>query len=298
MTQYVARETLQVAESLADFLEDQALPGTGVPIADFWTGFAALIHDLGPRNRELLSIREDMQGKIDDWHVARRGQPHDAATYEAFLREIGYLVPEGDDFEVVTANVDPEIAHIPGPQLVVPIMNARFALNAANARWGSLYDALYGTDALGDLPAGGAYDPERGARVIAWAKQFMDEAVPLDGASWADVDDLSLDGNGLRIAAGGKAVALVDPAQYAGHSDPDGWELFLFRNNGLGIEVAVKRDHEIGGTDPAGIASPSANSIRSSASRATSAGRPAATTTFSCRKVSLAASHPVFAGTC
>ena len=138
---------LQVASELAAFVNDQALPGTGVTPDQFWQGLSNLAHDLGPKNRALLAKREDIQAKIDAWHVARRGQPHDAATYTDFLREIGYIVPEGPDFSIDTANVDPEIAAIPGPQLVVPIMNARFALNAANARWGSLYDALYGTDA-------------------------------------------------------------------------------------------------------------------------------------------------------
>ncbi len=150
MTERVERNGLQVAVELADFLETRALPGTGVEIGAFWQGFSALIHDLAPRNAALLQTRAQMQAQIDDWHRARAGQPHDAAAYEAFLREIGYLVPEGPDFSVETHGVDPEIAQIAGPQLVVPITNARFALNAANARWGSLYDALYGTDALGD----------------------------------------------------------------------------------------------------------------------------------------------------
>ncbi|MEX0310991.1 MAG: malate synthase G, partial [Tateyamaria sp.] len=145
MTAYLDRSELRVADSLAEFIETRALPGTGVASADFWAGFSALVHDLGPKNRALLAKRADIQSKIDDWHIAHRSGPHDADAYRAFLEEIGYLVPEGPDFDIDTANVDPEIAATPGPQLVVPIMNARFALNAANARWGNLYDALYGT---------------------------------------------------------------------------------------------------------------------------------------------------------
>ncbi|WP_299148766.1 malate synthase G [uncultured Tateyamaria sp.] len=254
MTTYVERADLTVAEVLAQFVESQALPGTGVGSADFWAGFSAIVHDLAPKNRALLETRETMQAKIDAWHVAHRSGPHDATAYEAFLREIGYLVPEGPDFEIETQNVDPEIAHTPGAQLVVPITNARFALNAANARWGSLYDALYGTDALGDLPSGKGYDKDRGARVVAWAKGFLDSAVPLNGAKWAEVDHLGVDGHALVIKAGGQTVTLADPAQYAGHAGGDEWTHFLFRNNGLGIEILVNPNHEIGATDAAGIA--------------------------------------------
>jgi malate synthase len=154
---------------------------------DFWSGLSALVHEFGPENRALLQKRADLQKAIDDWHIARRGQRHDPAAYEAFLREIGYLVPEGVDFQIETANVDPEIAEVPGPQLVVPVMNARYALNAANARWGSLYDALYGTDALGDAPRPGPFDTARGARVVARAKAFLDTAAPLAQGGHADV---------------------------------------------------------------------------------------------------------------
>ncbi|MEL6618909.1 MAG: malate synthase G [Pseudomonadota bacterium] len=254
MTAYIDRADLKVAEPLAQFIEDQALPGTGVATADFWAGFSALVHDLGPRNRALLQLRADMQKQIDDWHIAHRSRPHDAAAYQAFLEEIGYLVPEGPDFEIETRNVDPEIATIPGAQLVVPIMNARFALNAANARWGNLYDALYGTDALGDLPSAGGYDASRGARVIAWAKRFLDGAVPLQGASWSDVDHAGLDGTALILRAGARSVTLKDPAQFAGSAAADDVQRILFRNNGLGIEVVINRDDQIGATDPAGIA--------------------------------------------
>ncbi|MEP1352700.1 MAG: malate synthase G [Tateyamaria sp.] len=254
MATYVERAELRVADTLAQFIETQALPGTGVASADFWAGLSALVHDLGPKNRALLAEREEMQAKVDAWHIAHRASPHDAAAYTDFLKEIGYLVPEGDDFEIETENVDPEIASIPGAQLVVPITNARFALNAANARWGSLYDALYGTDALGDLPTGKGYDAARGARVIAWAKAFLDEAVPLAGAKWADVDYLGREGNALVLRAGGASVALADPTQFVGSATVEDCGKYLFKNNGLGVEVLVNRDNQIGSTDAAGIA--------------------------------------------
>ena len=255
MTNYVERAELQVADTLANFVETQALPGTGVASADFWTGLSALVHDLGPKNRALLDTRANLQAKIDAWHVANRADHFDANAYQQFLRDIEYLVPEGEAFEIDTTNVDPEIANIPGPQLVVPITNARFALNAANARWGSLYDALYGTDALGDLPDGKGYDLARGARVVAWAKGFLDDAVPLAGGKWADVDGVAVVSNSLVVTIAGAPVALSDPAHYAGHTTSDLGAHFLFKNNGLGVEILVDSDHSIGATDPAGIAS-------------------------------------------
>ena len=179
MTKYIDRDGLKIAAELMEFIEADALPNTGVAKDVFWAGLSKLVHELGPKNRALLATRDALQAQIDNWHIARRGAEVDAGEYQSFLREIGYLVPEGPAFQIDTANVDPEIADIPGPQLVVPIMNARFALNAANARWGSFYDALYGTDALGDLPSGGGYDAARGARVIAKGREFLDQAVPL-----------------------------------------------------------------------------------------------------------------------
>ncbi len=247
---YVDRAGLSVARELAAFLEGQALPGTGVEPAAFWDGFAAIIADLTPKNRALLETREAMQRQLDDWHRARRGQPQDVDGYEGFLREIGYLVPEGPDFQIETENVDPEIASVPGPQLVVPIMNARFALNAANARWGSLYDALYGTDAMGDLPSGVGYDPVRGARVIAWAKGVLDEALPLQGVRWSDVTGLSFKG-ALLIETDSGDVALLDPSAFVGFKE-DGSE-FVFKHNGLHVVVCVDDAHPIGAEDPAGI---------------------------------------------
>ena len=247
MTDRIEKAGLQVDAIFAAFVEERALPGTGVSAEAFWEGLSRLAHEMGPENRRLLAVREEMQQKIDGWHMARKGQAHDSAAYEAFLREIGYLLPEGGDFEVETANVDPEIATVPGPQLVVPITNARFALNAANARWGSLYDALYGTDALGDLPEGKGYDAGRGARVIAWAKAFLDEAVPLADGSWADAA-------GLRIEGGALVPALRDGAQFAGYvGDAAAPSRILFKNNGLHVILEVDPKGQIGATDPAGI---------------------------------------------
>lgn len=249
MTEYVARAGLQVAAPLAALVEDEVLTG-GVTPAAFWDGYAAILRDLGPENRALLDRREALQGQIDDWHRARRGQPHDAAAYEAFLREIGYLVPPPAPFTVGTANVDLELAQVAGPQLVVPVSNARFALNAANARWGSLYDALYGTDAIPGQAAPGGYDAARGAQVIAWARAHLDAVAPLDGASWADVTALIPADGALRVTAGARETGLADPAQFAGTAGED----VLLRVNGLLLRIRVDRASPIGRDDPAGIA--------------------------------------------
>ncbi|WP_171167266.1 malate synthase G [Ruegeria sp. HKCCA0370] len=248
MTDRQTLSGLQIDPVLAEFIETQALPGTGVSSQKFWAGMARMVNELGPKNRELLAKRAEIQSRIDGWHMSRKGQNTDAAEYEAFLKEIGYLVEEGDEFQIETANVDPEIALTPGPQLVVPITNARFALNAANARWGSLYDALYGTDAMGDLPASGGYDAARGARVIAWAKAFLDDAVPLASGSWADVTELG-------ITDGALTPALGDPAQFAGFGgSADKPDFVLLKNNGLHIQIMIDPTSNIGATDPAGIA--------------------------------------------
>lgn len=225
MPQWTERSGLRVAPVLAEFVEARALPGTGVEPSAFWEGLSALVHEMGPRNRALLIRREQLQSQIDDWHIAQGGAPHDPDDYETFLREIGYLVPEGPDFVIETPPTDPEIACLAGPQLVVPVTNARFALNAANARWGSLYDALYGTDAL-DAPATrpGAYDEARGAAVIAAARRFLDEAVPLSRGSWTDLSTLD-------------DLPLADPAQLVGHTGRGP----LLRNNGLHIELVDRK---------------------------------------------------------
>ena len=237
MTVYEDRAGLQVAAELAALIEQEVLPGLGLDPAGFWSGTAAVFARFAPENRALLAHRDALQARIDDWHDGRRGRPYDVAASQTFLREIGYLVEEPEPFTIGTTGVDAEIARMAGPQLVVPILNARFLLNAANARWGSLYDALYGTDALGDLPKGGGYDPERGARVVARAKAFLDEAVPLAQGSWSDLTDID-------------AVVLKDAAQFVGRTEGSR----LFRHNGLHIEVIVDRAHPVGRTDPAGIA--------------------------------------------
>ena len=242
------RDGLNVDVALVEFIEQQALPGTGVSSDKFWAGLARMVAELGPKNRALLAKRTDIQGKIDSWHISRKGQRIDASAYHAFLREIEYLVDEGADFHIDTNSTDPEIASIPGPQLVVPITNARFALNAANARWGSLYDALYGTDAMGDLPQGGGYDAVRGSRVIAWAKSFLDEAAPLVGGVWADVDK-------VRVVDGALEPALADPAAFAGYGGASESPAFvLLKNNGLHIQIMIDPTSTIGASDPAGIA--------------------------------------------
>ncbi|MBO6540955.1 MAG: malate synthase G [Rhizobiaceae bacterium] len=251
MSERVETNGLKVDRGLYDFVNSEALPGTGVEADAFWAGLGALAHDLAPKNRALLARRDELQTRIDQWH-RDNGAPSDLDAYEAFLREIGYLLPEGGDFQISTSNVDPEIAAIAGPQLVVPIMNARFALNAANARWGSLYDALYGTDALGDRPKPGGYDPERGARVIAWAKDFLDRAVPLKGGSWADLPSIAASKDGLSL---GDGFSLAEPGQYAGwRVNEAGAQEILFRRNGLLIEVVVDPSSQIGKTDKASIA--------------------------------------------
>ncbi|WP_375419990.1 malate synthase G [uncultured Sphingomonas sp.] len=232
----VDRSGLHVADSLARFIDDAALPGTGISPDAFWAGAAAIFTRFAPENAALLRTRDRMQGEIDAWHRANADRPVDRRAYQAFLRDIGYLVPEPAPFMIATTSVDDEIATLAGPQVVVPVLNARFVLNAANARWGSLYDALYGTDAIPGTAAGKGYDPVRGAQVIAWAKAFLDDAVPLASGSWSDW-------------AGGDP-ALADPAQLVGHAGAN----LLLRHNGLHIELVIDPAHPIGRGDPAGLA--------------------------------------------
>jgi len=230
------RAGLQVDAELAAFVEQEAMAGLGLDPDAFWGGAAEILGWASARGGQLLAVRDDLQARIDAWHEARKGALHDPEETRRFLTEIGYLVPEPAPFTVGTTKVDPEVATLAGPQLVVPSLNARFVLNAANARWGSLYDALYGTDALGDLPQSGPYDAGRGARVVARAKAFLDEAVPLATGSWAD--------------ATGADTPLADPSQEVGRTACGR----LFRHNGLHVEVVIDRSHPIGATDPAGIA--------------------------------------------
>ncbi len=255
MSDRVERAGLQVNATLAQFIEGDALPQTGVKPDEFWDALAGLVADLGPRNAALLRTREDLQERIDAWHTERRGKSHDAKAYRAFLTEIGYLVPEPETCTITTENTDPEIATIPGPQLVVPITNARYSLNAANARFGSLYDALYGTDALGDTPTGGGYDSARGGRVIEWAKAFLDDVLPLDTGSHADASAYRIGDAGLEAVVDDRAVALADPSAFAGYKGGrDAPSAIVLRNNHLHVILDVNPDHPVGQDDPTGVA--------------------------------------------
>ena len=249
---------LHVAGELHRFITDEALPGTGVDASAFWSGLASLLRDLAPRNRALLARRDALQVQIDDWHRERKGRAIDPAEYGSFLREIGYLLDPPASVSVDTANVDPEIATIAGPQLVVPVSNARYALNAANARWGSLYDALYGTDALPETEGatrGRGYNPARGALVVARAKQVLDEAAPLATGSHGDATAYRVDGGQLRVETASGVVALREPAQFVGYRGaPDQPASILLRHNGIHLEIVVDRSHPIGKTDPSGVA--------------------------------------------
>ena len=258
MSAYIHESNLQVASDLHAFVETEALPGTGVTPAQFWSGLAAILKDLAPKNRALLATRDRLQAEIDAWHRERQGGPFDHSEYRAFLEQIGYLVPEGPDFSIGTENVDPEIAEIAGPQLVVPVTNARYALNAANARWGSLYDALYGTDAVPEAEGaerGAGYNPVRGRKVIDYARSVLDAAAPLDGASWRDVTGLGVAGGALVATLKEGEARLKDPHGFAGYDGAaDDPSAVLLKRHGLHIEIRIDRTHAIGKDDPAGIA--------------------------------------------
>ncbi len=249
---------LNVDARLHSFVENQALPGTGLLAEKFWAEFEAIITDFTARNKALLAKRDDLQAKLDEWHQDK-GTNYTLEEYRAFLTDIGYLVPEGGQFSIDTADVDPEIAVTAGPQLVVPITNARFALNAANARWGSLYDALYGTDAISEEDGAerrGGYNEIRGNKVIAWARDFLDKSIPLASHSWSDATSLSIVDGSVEVAlADGSTIGLADTSQFAGFGgDPSSPSSVLFVKNGMHVDVIIDRDHNIGATDKAGIA--------------------------------------------
>ena len=242
---------LSVEEGLVDFIENTALPDTGVSQNNFWLGLSSLIKEMTPENRKLLRVREELQDKIDKWHVARIGQPHDHVAYKSYLKEIGYLVDEGENFLIETENVDPEISSVAGPQLVVPSTNARYALNAANARWGSLYDSLYGTDAMGAFDQAKVYDRGRGARVVARARVFLDNAFPIIGASHADVKRYYVSDRQLLV----DDLPLVSPEKFIGYSgNPKAPNSVLLKNNGLFVVLVFDRAHVVGSRDQAGLA--------------------------------------------
>ncbi|KJH76489.1 MULTISPECIES: malate synthase G [unclassified Pseudomonas] len=258
MTEHVQVGGLQVAKVLFDFVNNEAIPGTGLTADKFWAGADKVIHDLAPKNKALLAKRDDFQARIDGWHQARAGHAHDAVAYKAFLQDIGYLLPEAADFQATTQNVDDEIARMAGPQLVVPVMNARFALNASNARWGSLYDALYGTDAISEADGaekGQGYNKVRGDKVIAFARAFLDEAAPLAAGSHVDSTSYKIvDGKLVVALKGGSNSGLRDDAQLIGfHGDAGAPTAILLKNNGLHFEIQVDARTPVGQTDAAGV---------------------------------------------
>jgi malate synthase len=258
MTEHVQVGGLQVAKVLFDFVNNEAIPGTGLTADKFWAGADKVIHDLAPKNKALLAKRDDFQARIDGWHQSRAGQAHDAVAYKAFLQDIGYLLPEAADFQATTQNVDDEIARMAGPQLVVPVMNARFALNASNARWGSLYDALYGTDAISEADGaekGKGYNKVRGDKVIAFARAFLDEAAPLAAGTHVDSTRYTIvDGKLVVALKGGSNTGLRNDAQLIGfHGDAAAPTAILLKNNGLHFEIQVDASTPVGQTDAAGV---------------------------------------------
>ena len=263
MSDRITVNGLQVATVLHDFINNEALPGTGVDADAFWAGAASVIADLAPRNRELLAVRDELQSKLDTWHRDHKDADLTPGTgdfdeYKSFLTEIGYLAEVPADFQITTSNVDREIADTAGPQLVVPILNARFALNASNARWGSLYDALYGTDAIPETDGaekGSSYNKVRGDKVIAYAKDFLDQAVPLEQCSYTDVRSFAVVDNALQVTLDGeKTSTLADPTAFVGYrGQADSPTSILLRNNGLHLDIEIDPSSPIGSTDPAGI---------------------------------------------
>ncbi|MDO9342293.1 malate synthase G [Pseudomonas pergaminensis] len=258
MTEHVQVGGLQVAKVLFDFVNNEAIPGTGITADQFWAGADKVIHDLAPKNKALLAKRDDFQARIDTWHQTHAGQAHDPVAYKAFLQDIGYLLPEAADFQATTQNVDDEIARMAGPQLVVPVMNARFALNASNARWGSLYDALYGTDAISEADGaekGQGYNKVRGDKVIAFARAFLDEAAPLSAGSHVDSTGYKIvDGTLIVSLKGGSNSGLRDDAQLIGFQGDSAQPIaVLLKHNGLHFEIQIDASTPVGQTDAAGV---------------------------------------------
>ncbi|WP_421845621.1 malate synthase G [Mycobacterium sp.] len=260
MKSHVSAGSLRVARVLYDFVKKEALPGTGIDTASFWAGVDKVVTDLTPQNQALLKTRDELQAQIDKWHRHRVIEPLDMDAYGKFLTEIGYLLPEPDDFTITTSGVDPEITTVAGPQLVVPVLNARFALNAANARWGSLYDALYGTDVIAESDGaekGTGYNKIRGDKVIAYARKFLDQSVPLSSGSYSDATGFTVDDGQLLVSLPGDELStgvLANPEHFAGYTgEPDSPTSILLVNHGLHIEILIDRESQIGATDRAGI---------------------------------------------
>ena len=258
MSQRIQTGGLQVAEVLYNFVNQQVIPGTGVTEEQFWSGLDAIVHDLAPENRALLAKRDAIQEQIDNWHRENRANGFDLATYKAFLQEIGYLLPEGEDFSATTSNVDPEMATMAGPQLVVPVMNARFALNAANARWGSLYDALYGTDAIAEDDGAeitASYNPVRGAKVIEFARNVLNEVAPLANGCHKDAVRYSIDNGKLIVTlTNGSETGLQDESQLIGYNgETTAPDSILLKHNGLHLDIKIDRNSQTGATDAAGV---------------------------------------------
>src|SRR3954466_12715332 len=251
MTDRVTVGNLRVAQVLYDFINNEALPGTDIDPDSFWAGADKVVTDLSPQNQDLLVRRDDLQAQIDKYHRQHVIEPLDPDGYKQFLTDIGYLQPEPDDFTITTAGVDDEITTTAGPQLVVPILNARFALNAANARWGSLYDALYGTDVIPEddgAEKGTSYNKVRGDKVIAYARKFLDQAVPLASGSWADATGISVADDSLEIAQGDESTGLASPEKFLGYTGELGepaWSVLL-ANNGLHIEIVIDPESPVG----------------------------------------------------
>ena len=258
MSNRIAASGLSVSESIFNLVKNEIAPGTGVDVDDFWQSMADIIRDLGPKNQQMLDKRDELQAKLDRWHCEREGSPTKLNEYINHLKDIGYLVEEGDAFSVSVSRVDPEIASLAGAQLVVPVNNARYALNAANARWGSLYDALYGTDAISEKDGAersGGYNPVRGARVVAWANSLLDGVAPLANGHYENVAQFSVQGGKLQVSTtNGSQIGLQSADQFAGYrGNPDDPEAILLRNNGLHVEIHIDREHQIGKDSPAGV---------------------------------------------
>ena len=258
MTDRIQRGGLQIAPVLCQLLEDDIAPGTGIAPEQFWQALEKIVDSLAPRNCELLKIRDELQEKIDNWHRANPGAGYDRVAYKAYLEEIGYLLPEGDDFTISTENVDEEVASLAGPQLVVPVMNARYALNAANARWGSLYDALYGTDVIPESDGaqrGGAYNPVRGDKVIAYARDFLNRHCPLSTGSHSEATSYTVVAGNLQLVLeGGQISSLANPEQFRGYTGaPNAPTGILLRHHGLHLEIQIDPASPIGSTDAAGV---------------------------------------------